>query len=101
MKGLGKLAVSDRPTPFETMTATGQRLIEAQQREETIGQRCSKHRTGAQLEEWKGARREVERLAQEYLLAVRAWRESIEDSVTEALANGRFWRLFPGVLRRK
>jgi len=64
------------------MLAAGDRLIAAQQHEDKIGKLFSIRRTQERLEEWREARRSVEKLAGEYLLAIRQWRESIESEIS-------------------
>jgi hypothetical protein len=66
------------------MNASAKRLIAARQREEQAAKLCSECPTREELEERKAARREVESLAEEYLLAVRKWRELIEARVKRA-----------------
>ena len=63
--------------PFTDMFSSGKRLIEAQQFEEKIGKLYYRSHTPELLEDWKAARRLVARLAEEYLVAIRKWRESI------------------------
>jgi len=76
---------------FARMIACGDRLIEAQGLEASLGRSYSKHRRG--FEEWQESRRWVEGLAAEYAAAVRAWRESIEVEVArQPSPRTRYWR---------
>ena len=65
-------------TAFDRMTSIGERLIEAQRLEESLGKACSKRTTARDLEAWKEARQWVDAFTLEYLQAVREWREGIE-----------------------
>ena len=59
------------------MIEKGNHLIAAQKVEEELGDRYLERRTEQGLEDWKTARRRVEKLAEEYVVAIRKWRESM------------------------
>ena len=63
---------------FDRMYEAGERLIEAQKVEDNLCQHYSTHRTPQRLERWKYSRRLVEELAEEYLKAIREYREAVE-----------------------
>jgi hypothetical protein len=68
---------------FARMIALGERLIEAQMLEESLGKACSRRITAKDLEAWKEARQWVDAFTLEYLQAVREWREEVEVQVFE------------------
>jgi hypothetical protein len=70
-------------TPFARMIAAGERLIEAQRLEESLGKACSKRSKAKDLEAWKEARQWVDAFTLEYVRAVREWREEVEVQVLE------------------
>jgi hypothetical protein len=74
----------DRDALFAFMIACGERLMEAQRLEESIGKACSKHGTPEDLAAWKEARQWVDDFTAEYVQAVREWREGIEAQLSEA-----------------
>jgi hypothetical protein len=74
------------------MLAVGKRLIEAQRLEAKISKVYHKHPIPEGLEEWNNARRLVERLAEEYVRAIRVWRISIEAEMTRDSATNHKWR---------
>ena len=66
---------------FLKMMACGDSLLEAQRREEKAQARFEAHRTEEGSEEWRRARHLVENLAWEYMAAVRAWRQSVQQEI--------------------
>ena len=80
----------DRATPFTEMFAIGNLLIEAQRLEGAVSKLYRKRPTPERLKEWTEARRSVELLAQDYLVAIRVWRESIEAEIRARPASA--WR---------
>ena len=77
---------SGRQSPFNEMMTAGERLIEAQRLENTISKLYSKHPTEQRLEQWKTARKLVEELGEEYLNAIRHYRESVEPILADSQA---------------
>ena len=71
---------------FTRMVNSGDRLVEAQRLEESLGKLCSKRGTPENLERWKESRRWVEAFAEEYSTAVREWRENVESQLMEQAA---------------
>lgn len=76
---------SQEQSLFVEMVEVGDRLIDAQSREEAADRLFSQKRTEIGMREWKAARAQVEKLAAEYLVAVRKWRASV-DEVAERLS---------------
>ena len=73
---------STRKDPFDEMMVAGDRLIEAQRLEDIIGKLYLKRRTEGRLEQWKTARKLVEELGEEYLKAIRNYRESVSPYIS-------------------
>jgi hypothetical protein len=63
------------------MMACGDRLQEAQRLKEKAQARFEVYRTEEGREEWRRARDLVENLAREYLVGVRAWRQSVQQEI--------------------
>jgi hypothetical protein len=72
---------------FLEMMACGDRLREAQRLEEKAEARYEAHRTEEGSEEWRRARQLVDNLAGEYLAAVRAWRQSVQQEIVGSEAS--------------
>jgi hypothetical protein len=69
------------------MMACGDRLQKAQRLEEKVQARFEGHRTEEDNEEWRSARDLVENLAREYMAAVQAWRQSVEQEIADVEAS--------------
>jgi len=63
---------------FLKMLDCGDSLREPQQLEGKAQARFEVHRTEERSKEWRRTRQRVDNLAQEYLAAVRAWRQSVQ-----------------------
>jgi hypothetical protein len=63
------------------MMACGDRLQEAQRLEEKAQAHFEVYRTEEGREEWRRARHLVENLAREYLVGVRAWKQSVQQEI--------------------
>ena len=71
---------------FLKMMACGDRLQEAQRGEEKAEARFDAHRTEEDREEWRRARHLVDNLAGDYLEAVRAWSQSVQQEIANSEA---------------
>ena len=62
----------------QEMAVVGERLIESQQAELKLSKRYGGQRDAELLEQWKAARRAVERMAEEYAQAIRRYHDAVE-----------------------
>ena len=72
---------------FLKMMACGDRLQEAQRLEQKAQARFDAHRTEEGSEERRRARLVVDNLAEEYLAALRAWRQSVQQEIAGSEAS--------------
>jgi hypothetical protein len=82
----------NRESPFCEMIAAAQRLIEAQEREHKLRTRSAKRRKADWLEQCQAARHAVEQLGEQYLTAIRNYRESVSSYIPYRVAGHQYRR---------
>ena len=86
MINTGKRNGGCRAALFAAMVDCGNVLIKAQSLEESAGELYQVQPTPEGLAHWKATRLTVERVAAEYLLAIRSWRKAAEREIAQIRA---------------
>src|SRR5437763_1741913 len=81
----GNIPQGRRAALFFAMVNCSSILIETQRLEESAGDSYHRHPTPEGLAKWKAVRRQVERLAEDYVAAIRKWREVTETEIAESI----------------
>ncbi|PWU11999.1 MAG: hypothetical protein C5B51_01600 [Terriglobia bacterium] len=82
MKLMNVTGKSPKPRQQET-TTLAKRLLDAQRRESDLWSSYEVHPLQETLQEWKACRESVDHLCEEYLSAVRCYRQTVEALLKE------------------